>query len=249
MTLNWIEQRLSESGLTIEQLVQTETQKQASGQVSISNSIGSLRLLGAVDWCSSVETMSSVEQVLQSDPAAVYGGMDFPTRDRYRHAVEKVAKQSCTSELGIVHKAIHFAVAQSVVESVRGIHLDYVFAYRGHRIETLNNSASQRVRSDTGIADLHMHDLRHTVGMRLREAELREETIADILWHMRPSMTAHYSVVQIDELVEALNRITDERIRTNRNLAMIAREARGAKSPPKVPTQMKSGYTISHLTA
>ncbi len=35
LPLTWIEQRLSESGLTIEQLVQSETQKQASGQVSI----------------------------------------------------------------------------------------------------------------------------------------------------------------------------------------------------------------------
>ena len=40
-------------------------------------------------------------------------------------------------------------------------------------------------------------------------------------------MTAHYSVAQVAELVNALNRITDERSRTNRSLAMIAREARG----------------------
>lgn len=97
------------------------------------------------------------------------------------------------------------------------------------------------MRGEAGIADLHIHDLRHTVGMRLREAEVQEETIADILWHIRPGMTAHYSVAQIGELVEALNRITDERSRTNRSLAMIAREARGARSPQKVPTQMKSG--------
>ena len=73
--------------------------------------------------------------------------------------------------------------------------------------------------------------------MRLREAEVREETIADILWHVRPGMTAHYSVAQVAELVNALNRITDERSRTNRSLAMIAREARGeVKSPCKLKT-------------
>ena len=66
------------------------------------------------------------------------------------------------------------------------------------------------------------------------EAEVREETIADILWHVRPRMTAHYSVAQVAELVNALNRITDERSRTNRSLAMIAREGRGeVKSPCK----------------
>ena len=46
LPLTWIEQRLAESGSTIEQLVQSETQQQAVDQVSISNSIGSLRFLG-----------------------------------------------------------------------------------------------------------------------------------------------------------------------------------------------------------
>ncbi len=56
---------------------------------------------------------------------------------------------------------------------------------------------------------------------------------ADILWHTRQGMTAHYSVVQIHELVEALNRITDERSRVNRSLAMIRREQLGNESPKK----------------
>ena len=95
------------------------------------------------------------------------------------------------------------------------------------------------------IDDLHIHDLRHTVGMRLREAGAREETIADILWHTRHGMTAHYSVVQIDELLAALNRITDEGSRINRSLAMIRREQVVDRSPRKVPTEMNKGLSIS----
>jgi hypothetical protein len=98
LPLTWIEQRLSESGLAIEQLVQSETQKQASAQVSVANSIGSLRFLGAMDWCEFVETMSGVERKLREDPGEIYGTMDFATRDRYRHAVEKIAKTSPLSE-------------------------------------------------------------------------------------------------------------------------------------------------------
>jgi hypothetical protein len=94
LPLTWIEQRLSESGLTIEQSVQSENQQQAVDQVSISNSIGSLRFLGAMDWRTFVETMSVVEQTLREDPAAAYGRMDFATRDRYRHVVEKMARSS-----------------------------------------------------------------------------------------------------------------------------------------------------------
>ena len=50
LPLTWIEQRLGESGLTIEQLVNAENQQQATDQVSVSNSIGSLRVLAAMDW-------------------------------------------------------------------------------------------------------------------------------------------------------------------------------------------------------
>ena len=58
LPLTWLEQRLAEYGLTIEQLVQSESQNQAADQVSISNSIGSLRFLGAMDWREFVETLS-----------------------------------------------------------------------------------------------------------------------------------------------------------------------------------------------
>jgi integrase len=82
---------------------------------------------------------------------------------------------------------------------------------------------------------LHVHDLRHTVRMRLREAGVKEETIADILWHNRRGMTAHYSVAQIVEIRDALELITDERNRFNKSLATLIRE----KSPQKVPTVEK----------
>ena len=49
------------------------------------------------------------------------------------------------------------------------------------------------------------------------------------------------SVAQVAELVEALNRITGERHRTNRSLAMIAREAMAERKSPKLPMQMRNG--------
>src|SRR3989338_1535665 len=104
MPLTWIEQRLSESGLTIKQLVQSENQKQAADQVSMSNSISSLRFLGVMDWREFVEKMSDVERTLREDTGGVYGRMDFQTRDRYRHVVEKIARSSRLS---------HSEVAQS----------------------------------------------------------------------------------------------------------------------------------------
>ncbi len=116
LPLTWIEQRLSESGLKIEQLVQSENQQQATDQVSISNSIGSLRFLGAMNWREFVETMSVVEQKLKEDPGGVYGQMDFATRDRYRHVVERIAKCGPLTEREVARKAVQLAHEAALIQ-------------------------------------------------------------------------------------------------------------------------------------
>jgi cellobiose phosphorylase len=109
LPLTWIEQRLFESGSTINQLVHSEVQQQAADQVSMSNSIGSLRFLSAMNWHEFVETMSVVEQTLREDPGGFYGRMDFATRDRYRHVIEKIAKSGGMSEGDVARTAIRLS--------------------------------------------------------------------------------------------------------------------------------------------
>jgi len=135
LPLTWIEQRLSESGQTIEQLVQSENQQQAADQVSISNSIGSLRFLGTMDWREFVETMSFVEQTLRQDQGGVYGRMDFATRDRYRHVVERIAKRSRCSEDDVAHQAIALAreSAAQKGEDDRSAHVGFYLIDKGLR--------------------------------------------------------------------------------------------------------------------
>ncbi|HTA28055.1 MAG TPA: cyclic beta 1-2 glucan synthetase, partial [Bacteroidia bacterium] len=106
LALNWIEQQLSESGLTSIELVNAEIQKQSAHQVSVSNSIGSLRLVGAMDWRNFVEAHSIVDHTLRGDNGGIYGLMDFQTRDRYRHVVENIAKRSKISEHEVAKIAI-----------------------------------------------------------------------------------------------------------------------------------------------
>jgi integrase len=149
------------------------------------------------------------------------------------------------------------SVAQSVIEAARGQHEEFVFVWRRERvkniarepamkyrpIEAMNNTAWQNVRRRGGLDDLHVHDLRHTVGMRLREAGVPESTVADILWHSTKTMTQHYSVAQIVELHAALEKIKDDTGRWNKSLAMLKREQEdltGNASPPKVPQQRKT---------
>jgi cellobiose phosphorylase len=111
LALSWVTHRLAETGQTIEQQIQAEIQQQAAEQVSIANSIGSLRFLGTMDWQEFVETMSVVEQTLRQDPAGIYGKMEFATRDQYRHAIEKIAKHSRHSEVEVAQQALQLAHA------------------------------------------------------------------------------------------------------------------------------------------
>ncbi|MBK8162925.1 MAG: cyclic beta 1-2 glucan synthetase [Gammaproteobacteria bacterium] len=133
LPLTWIEQRLAESSLTIEQMVLSENQQQAADQVSISNTIGSLRFLGAMDWRVFVETMSFVEQVLLEDLGGVYHGMDFATRDRYRHVVDRLAKRSQLSETAIAREAIGLAHRNATTKGANdhSAHVGYYLIDRG----------------------------------------------------------------------------------------------------------------------
>jgi len=105
----WLEHRLIEQGASIELLVHQDSQHQAADQVSVSHSIGSLRLLSAIDWKEFVETLSVVEMTLREDPAEVYNDMDFSTRDRYRHAVEAISRHGKLSEEEVAQAAVQLA--------------------------------------------------------------------------------------------------------------------------------------------
>ena len=133
LALTWIEQRLGEGHLTIEQLVQTANQQQASDQVSISNSISSLRFLSAIDWRDFVEAISVVEENLRRDPPGVYASMEFATRDRYRHATERIAKQGGLTEAEVAAKAIELASARAADKGIadRTAHVGFYLIDKG----------------------------------------------------------------------------------------------------------------------
>lgn len=130
---SWLEQRLEEHGLSIEHLVQLESQNQAADQVSVSHSIASLRFLSAMDWKEFVETLSLVETTLQLDPANVYREMDFATRDRYRHSIEFFARHSRLSEADVAQMAIKLAEedAQKNGSESRTAHVGYYLIDKG----------------------------------------------------------------------------------------------------------------------
>ena len=125
LALNWITYRLAESGQTIEQQIQAEIHMQAAEQVSIANSIGSLRFLSTMDWQEFVETMSVVEQTLREDPAGTYPDMDFSTRDQYRHSVERMARYSSATEAEVAQQALELARTRAGDHDTRLHHVGY----------------------------------------------------------------------------------------------------------------------------
>ncbi|HSB96130.1 MAG TPA: glucoamylase family protein, partial [Spongiibacteraceae bacterium] len=131
LPLTWIEQLLAESHLTIEQLVRSEAQQQAADQVSVGNSMGSLRFLGATDWRAFVEATSVVEQILAQDPSGTYKQMEFWTRDSYRHAVEKIARRSALSESEVAQCALQLTQAAAQRGELRAAHIGFYLIDRG----------------------------------------------------------------------------------------------------------------------
>ncbi|WP_372012499.1 GH36-type glycosyl hydrolase domain-containing protein [Pseudoxanthomonas sp. 10H] len=132
MPLVWLEQWAADGGQRIEELIHLESQQQAADQVSIGNSIGSLRFLATMDWREFVEEMSVVEHRLREDPSGTYAWMDFGTRDAYRHVVEKIARRSGAREEEVARVALDLARAAAADDpQAREAHVGYYLVDRG----------------------------------------------------------------------------------------------------------------------
>jgi integrase len=100
-------------------------------------------------------------------------------------------------------------IAASVVRRARGVHPDYVFAYRGEPITRMLNSAWLRARKKAGLPQVRVHDLKHTFGRRLRAAGVSFEDRQDLLGHVSARITTHYSAAELSRLIEAANTVCD----------------------------------------
>ncbi len=128
----WVEQKLQEQGVTAGQLSEAAGRAAATNQLSVANSIGSLRFIGATDWKLFVERLSVVEQRLREDPSEIYAAQDFATRDRYRHIVEDLARACSRTEEGVAREAVLLAQAAGQAGSTdRRVHVGYYLIGRG----------------------------------------------------------------------------------------------------------------------
>ncbi len=114
--LGRVEQLLAAQGTTAEETVRLEHRRQATMNVTVRNVITSMRLISWFDWAQFVESVSLVDDVLRKSSS--FADMDFATRDRYRHAVEELARGSGLPETEIATRAVAMSDAVRTAEEV-----------------------------------------------------------------------------------------------------------------------------------
>jgi cyclic beta-1,2-glucan synthetase len=117
VALQELSQRLAAEGTSAEAVVQMEIVRQAAADLSVRNLITSMRLLSAYEWPDFVEAASLVNHTLSRHP--LFARMDFITRDRYRGAIEDLARRSPRTELEIANAVVAKASGVDDPQDVR----------------------------------------------------------------------------------------------------------------------------------
>ena len=102
--LRWLRDKLAAEGTTTEQIILEEFQRQSATDVTVRSVITSMRLVSMINWAEFVESVSPIDAVLRG--ASDFAAMDFSTRDRYRRAIEELARQSRHDEVGVAKQAV-----------------------------------------------------------------------------------------------------------------------------------------------
>ena len=148
LVFDWVNLQASRLGSTPEELTRSQHLKQAGDQVSVGNSITSMRAVAALDWNLFFERTSAVEALLNRDPVGAYALTNQTSRDRCRHAVELLARRSRADECGVAGAALELAGAAHAAspdDHVRA-HVGYYLVDDGRR--ELERRLSYRPRLD-----------------------------------------------------------------------------------------------------
>ncbi|HLJ83525.1 MAG TPA: glucoamylase family protein [Candidatus Eremiobacteraceae bacterium] len=107
VALQQLDKLLAAQETSADEIVLAEHHKQSAMNVSVRNVFTSMRLISAVDWSEIFEDLSLVDAELRA--ASEFAAMDFPSRNRYRYAIEELARGSKVSELNVARRAIELA--------------------------------------------------------------------------------------------------------------------------------------------
>ena len=193
--MDWVEKLLLRQGTSIEQIIHLEHQRQAAAQVTVGNIITSMRLLSTLDWNDFFEKVSLIEPLLGKDPTGVYSRMEFASRDRYRHVIERISKRTRTSELKIAQAAIDLAT-QAEENSVAQRHVGYYLIDDG--LSRLESTFSYQPRS---TERLRRFLLRHSTGTYIGTLMLMTLLIMGLLLFVMYSHGAGWQFIALTALL------------------------------------------------
>ncbi len=136
--MDWIEKQLARQGSSVEQIIHAEHQRQAAAQVTVGNIITSMRLLSTLDWNDFFEKVSLIEPLFAQDPAGAYARMEFASRDRYRHVIERISKRTQSGELQVAQMVLNLAVETKKQPGEPETHVGYYLIDAGlPQLETI----------------------------------------------------------------------------------------------------------------
>jgi len=131
--LIWLEQWIAEDGPSAEEAATRSNRRVALTQVTVANSITSLRTISRLDWKDFVESQSATEKLLRQDPSGHYPSMTFGTRDHYRHIVEHIAKRVKRPEEEIASEVLALAKIADPTDA-RHAHVGYFLVEKGRAV-------------------------------------------------------------------------------------------------------------------
>ncbi|MFN3972173.1 MAG: GH36-type glycosyl hydrolase domain-containing protein [Gemmobacter sp.] len=102
--LGWLEDRLAARGTSIDAVVTGAQMRQGAANVTMRNLVTSMRLLSELDWAEFFEAVSLVDAQLRA--GSDFAAMDFATRNRYRTAIETLARGSGQDEAAVTAAAL-----------------------------------------------------------------------------------------------------------------------------------------------
>ncbi|MBP9951803.1 MAG: glycosyl transferase, partial [Cypionkella sp.] len=105
----WLEDRLRRQDSSIDEVVARAQMRLAASNVTMRNIVTSMRTVSEMDWADFFEEVSLIDARLRAGSG--FAEMDFATRNRYRTAIEIIARGSGQTEIEVADASLAFAEA------------------------------------------------------------------------------------------------------------------------------------------
>ncbi len=111
----WLEDRLHRQGSSIDEVIASAQMQLAASNVTMRNIVTSMRIVSEMDWSDFFEKVSLVDARLRA--SSRFAEMDFATRNRYRTAIEIIARGTDQTELDVADASLDLAASAKTARS------------------------------------------------------------------------------------------------------------------------------------